>query len=191
MKLKPKKRIIKKAGELFYLKGFPNTHIADIMEESGTYKKSFYRYFRDKNDLAMEYLDFQEDRILRNTRKLSKKFNSYEDFIHYWMRFNRKLFQGPRFAGCPFANFALQTLNDKSNFHKRIHEFMKKWENVLVDFLRRLQEEGSIPKNWDLNPLAKRILLIYEGGVYSFIMSNDLEYLDLTEKEMLTIPNHC
>lgn len=187
IKPNPKIRILKKAAELFYLRGFPNTHIGDIIEESKTYKKSFYQYFRDKNHLAEEYLDFHEDRILRNSRRLSEKFDTYEDFIKYWMSFNRKLFQGTRFAGCPFANFAIQTLGDKFLFRERIHKFIKNWEKVLYEYLYRLQTQGRIPENANLKKMAQKIILIYEGGVHTYLMSDDISYLDLAEEEILGI----
>lgn len=187
MKLKPKKRIIKKAAELFYLRGFPNTHVGDIIEESHTYKKSFYQYFRDKNDLALEYLNFQEERILRNSRKLSEKFDSLDEFIVHWMNFNRKLFQGLRFAGCPFANFSIQTLRDKHLFEERIQSFVKNWEETLIVFIKRLQSDGKLNPYSDPGKIAKKIILIYEGSVHTFLMSKDMSYLDLAEEEMLQI----
>jgi AcrR family transcriptional regulator len=187
VKPNPKKRIIKKAAELFYLRGFPNTHVGDIIEESNTYKKSFYQYFRDKNHLAEEYLNFQEDRILRNSRKLSYRFENYHEFIRYWMSFNRKLFQGPRFAGCPFANFAIQTLGDKNLFQLRVHNFVKNWENVFYEFLERLRNAGKIPQDSNLHRISKKIILIYEGGIHTYLMSQDMSYLDLAEEEMLDI----
>lgn len=187
LKPNPKIRILKKAAELFYLRGFPNTHIGDIILESKTYKKSFYQYFRDKNHLAEEYLDFHENRILRNSKRLSEKFETYEDFIKYWMSFNRKLFQGTRFAGCPFANFAIQTLGDKYLFRERIHKFVKNWETVLYEYLFRLQKIGKIPPNANLKKMAQKIILIYEGGVHTYLMSDDISYLDLAEEEILGI----
>jgi AcrR family transcriptional regulator len=186
-KLGPRKRILKKAAELFYLRGFSNTHVGDIIEESKSYKKSFYQYFRDKNHLAEEYLNLQEQRILKNTIKLTKKYPDYSEFIKHWMLLNRKFFQGPRFAGCPFANFAIQTLNSRALFQSRIHQFLDTWEEILRRYLETLQDSGRLPKELDAQKLARKMILLYEGGIQSYLMSRDLSYLDLVEEEMLRI----
>ena len=46
-----KARLAESAWKLFYEKGYDNTTIEDIVEDSGTSKGSFYHYFRGKDDL--------------------------------------------------------------------------------------------------------------------------------------------
>ncbi len=46
-----KARLAESAWKLFYEKGYENTTIEDIVDDSGTSKGSFYHYFRGKDDL--------------------------------------------------------------------------------------------------------------------------------------------
>jgi len=53
-----KSRIVAAAWELFYLHGYENTTIDDIVERSNTSKGSFYHYFKSKESLmnSLAYL---------------------------------------------------------------------------------------------------------------------------------------
>ncbi len=46
-----KARLAESAWKLFYEKGYENTTIEDIVDDSGTSKGSFYHYFKGKDDL--------------------------------------------------------------------------------------------------------------------------------------------
>ena len=46
-----KAKLAESAWKLFYEKGYQNTTIEDIVEDSGTSKGSFYHYFKGKDDL--------------------------------------------------------------------------------------------------------------------------------------------
>lgn len=46
-----KARLAESAWKLFYEKGYDNTTIEDIVDDSGTSKGSFYHYFKGKDDL--------------------------------------------------------------------------------------------------------------------------------------------
>ena len=46
-----KARLAESAWKLFYEKGYDNTTIEDIVDDSGTSKGSFYHYFKSKDDL--------------------------------------------------------------------------------------------------------------------------------------------
>ena len=99
----PKDRILNKSMELFYEQGFANTGINQIIEESSSFKKSFYTYFSDKNSLGLSYLELQEKDFLNYMRKMIQKHDTYEPFVRSWVSLQRKMIRLPKYNCCPFA----------------------------------------------------------------------------------------
>src|SRR5438445_9763814 len=57
-----KSRIVETAKQLFYLQGFSNTSMDDIIKKSGVKKGNLYFYFKSKDGLGYAVLDcYTED----------------------------------------------------------------------------------------------------------------------------------
>lgn len=57
-----KKKIVSAAWRLFYLQGYDDTTIEEIIEESGTSRGSFYHYFEGKDGLLGSLADLFDDK---------------------------------------------------------------------------------------------------------------------------------
>lgn len=185
----PKERILGSASNLFYIQGFESTGINQIIEESGTFKKSFYTYFQDKNSLALSYLEIQENELIQLLTKMILKHNDYDQFIKTWVNLQRKKMTSNSYRGCPFALFTNQSIKNRELFQNKIKNIFKNWEELLVQFIESLQEKNKFPKKKDPRIIVKKIILYYEGAGQSFAMTKDPVYIKLLEEELLSLKN--
>ncbi|MBK8396435.1 MAG: TetR/AcrR family transcriptional regulator [Leptospiraceae bacterium] len=184
----PKDRILNKSMELFYEQGFANTGINQIIEESSSFKKSFYTYFSDKNSLGLSYLELQEKDFLNYMRKMIQKHDTYEPFVRSWVSLQRKMIRLPKYNGCPFALFTNQSLKDAELFQSKIKGILENWKILMVQFIDDLKSKGNFPKTIDSTLCVKKIILYYEGAIQSYVMTRDPTYLSLLEEELIKLP---
>lgn len=77
-----KEEILKTAQELFYQKGYEAASIEDIINTIGIAKGTFYHYFKSKEHLLGELMDYQTDSVIAMIRKNLDEFegNAIEKF---------------------------------------------------------------------------------------------------------------
>lgn len=93
-----KDKIIKTAFDTFLLNWFKNTSINDIITKLGISKWSFFHYFKDKNCLFIEVMDyfFNETNKKEFSEILTKEFPEKNDVIKlckliYWKFINLEM----------------------------------------------------------------------------------------------------
>jgi len=174
-----RERILEKAQDLFYVQGFRNTGINQIISESGTAKASFYQYFKSKDDLALSYLKYYEDRIVNAMHRLMEKHDSMAGFFRAWTRvLNRDIKYMKSFNGCPFANFASQLdQDDKGPIADQVQIIIGRMYDHFEDYFNKCIKRGDLSGKQEARLLAKRILHIYQGGMMMAKISGDLSYV--------------
>ena len=185
----PKERILEAASNLFYVQGFDSTGINQIIEESETFKKSFYTYFQDKNSLALSYLEIQEKELIELLTKMIHKHKDYTNFVKAWVNLQRKKMTSNSYRGCPFALFSNQSIKNRELFQDKIQNIFKNWEELLIHFIESLQKKNKFPQKKDPKLIVKKIILYYEGVGQAYSMTRDPIYIKLLEEELLSLKN--
>ena len=81
-------RIVSASWELFYEKGYDDTTVDDIVEESGTSKGSFYHYFEGKDALLSSLSFLFDEKYEELMPTLDPTMNSIDKLLYL----NRELF---------------------------------------------------------------------------------------------------
>jgi AcrR family transcriptional regulator len=183
----PKERILETASNLFYLQGFEGTGINQIIQESNTFKKSFYTYYSDKNELGLEYLSIQEKEMLSLIQKMIHKYKTYNQFVNAWVKFHSKKMNSSKYRGCPFALFSNQSIKNKEIFEEKIQSIFKNWQSVLIDYIDSLKKKNQFSKKLNSEITVKKMILYYEGAQQSFFMTKDPIFIKLLEEQLLNL----
>ncbi len=178
---KPRERIISAAYKLFYSKGFSETGINEILEESGSHKASLYRYFESKTDLGKITLSLEQARFLSFLKRALLKFGNYSVFVNFWVKTVKRTMTGPFGRGCPFVRY-FQTGNEP-NFNDIIRDVFRQAEILLTDYFIK---SAGMEKGKAENTAAKA-LTIYEGSVQMVVLKNDPGYFSVMEQLLLDI----
>ncbi|TGK00313.1 TetR/AcrR family transcriptional regulator [Leptospira langatensis] len=185
--MKAREKILHAADKLFYERGFANTGVADLLEESGVHKASFYKYFREKGEVGLEYIRKRRELNALQFKGLVSRYAEFEKVVDAWGLALKREAKKNRLWGCPFAVFAnqirsSQLFSDKeqlTNAEEEIEETVQDWEEIFASYLRTNPIRRKSPlSEKQIRSFAKKILILYEGSIQLFFMTGKEEYLD-------------
>jgi AcrR family transcriptional regulator len=124
-------KLVRKAIDLFYTRGFNAIGIDRIISEVGVTKTTFYKHFESKDDLMIAALRQRDEwETLAWTRAIERlggddpraELLAFFDVLDVW-------FNDPSFGGCIFINAAAEFPDPADPIHKVAAEHKRKaWE---------------------------------------------------------------
>ena len=170
----PGQKILASARELFYERGYGGVGINEIIERSGTSKKSFYNYYESKQELGAACLAAEEQDLFKFMRYLAERYpTNFRAFSRAWALSLKKASAQPTFHGCPFWNLAAHSGQE---FGDQVRQIMRLWRHQLQSYLR--QCEPKLSKNQAAR-LADVILVHYQGAVQMWRLSRDTTFFEV------------
>jgi AcrR family transcriptional regulator len=153
--------LINTARELFFKHGTKRVTIEEICEKADVSKMTFYKFFRNKEDLAMKILSELKDRIFSEQDEIMNQdipfIDKIKGIMNHFIRTSEELedifldeMWGTNEA---FVNF-FSTLKNKS-------------DQLMVGFIRQGQKEGVIRES------LKPELIMYLAEVMENVMNSD------------------
>ncbi|MCM8557750.1 TetR/AcrR family transcriptional regulator [Sphingomicrobium sediminis] len=173
-----RQKIIEAAMELFWVKGFQSTSIADILSRTQVHSGSLYHFFPGKQDLLVAVLEYYRDGIEENLLAYAwKDVDDPIERIFALLNGYRIMLVTSDFAhGCPIGNLALEISEPDPKVRELIAKNFSNWvdavEQCLVDAGPRL------PADTDRKALAEFILTIMEGGIMQARTHRDIALFD-------------
>ena len=160
-----RERLVEAARELFYLRGFAGTSVAEILKKAEVNSGSLYYFFKTKEDLLLAVLDRYVELLhplvidpvfSRETDPVNRVFALLDGYRQ------GLLMTGCR-QGCPIGNLALE-MSDKSDAVRE--RIAVNFENWRVAVRQTLIDAGSrLRPDVDREKLATFVLTVMEGGV--------------------------
>jgi TetR/AcrR family transcriptional repressor of nem operon len=173
-----RERIVEAAMELFWLKGYGSTSIADILSRSQVNSGSLYHFFPGKQDVLIAVLDRYREGI--GPMLLEPAWDRVEDPIErifaLLARYRQAIVATACEYGCPIGSLALELHEPDPPVRERLAANFTGW----VDAVRSCLEAGSerLAADADLQSLAEFILTVMEGAVMQARTHRDVGYFD-------------
>ena len=177
-------KIIEAAMELFWLKGYGSTSIADILSRSQVNSGSLYHYFPGKQDVLLAVLDSY--RVGIGPMLLEPAWAGVEDPIErvfaLLQLYRRLIVETDCEYGCPIGSLALELHEPDLAVRQKLAENFTGW----VDAVRGCLEAASarFPAGTDFQALAEFVLTVMEGGVMQARTYRDVDYFDRGVKQL-------
>ena len=171
-------RIVEAAIELFWLKGYGSTSIADILSRSQVNSGSLYHFFPGKQDLLIAVLESYRDNIY--PMLLEPAWAGIDDPIErvfaLLAKYRQLIVQTGCEYGCPIGSLALELHEPDPVVRERLAANFTNW----VDAVRACLEQGGdrLAPGTDLQALAEFILTIMEGAVMLARTYRDVAFFD-------------
>ena len=173
-----REKIIFAAMELFWLKGYNSTSIADLLSRTQLNSGSLYHVFPSKQDVLVAVLEAYRDGIY--PQLLEPAWVGVDDpidKIFALLRHYRTLIvETDCTYGCPIGSLALELHEPDPQVRELIAVNFQGWtraiEKCLADGADRL------PANTDRAALAQFVLTTMEGGVMQARTHRDVAYFD-------------
>ena len=160
-----RQRIVEAAMELFWLKGYGSTSIADILSRSQVNSGSLYYFFPGKQDVLIAVLEAYRDGI--RPMLLEPAWDGVDDPIERVFallgRYRSALIETECSYGCPIGSLALELHEPDPPVRELMAANFRGWVDEVEACFQ--QARNRFPNGTDMRPLAELALNVMEGGV--------------------------
>ena len=153
-----KGRILETANVLFYEDGIRNVGVDRIIGASSVTKATFYKHYRAKDNLIVEYITQRHATVRSNVEVIIERAPSAEAALRQFIAAVVAEIDSPGFRGCPFINAAAE-FPDSNHPVRRVVMTHREW---YVDTLAGLLKEMGHPVPGDA---ADELLLARDGAL--------------------------
>ena len=175
---KTRQRIVEAAMELFWLKGFNSTSIADILSRSQVNSGSLYYFVPGKQDLLIAVLEAYRDGI--GPMLLEPAWGGLDDPIDKLFAllgsYRRALMDTECEYGCPIGSIALELHEPDLAVRQLLAANFDAWVGAVEECLADAADR--FPPGTDLRAVAELALNVMEGGVMQARTYRDVAYFD-------------
>lgn len=167
-----KEELIKKVLPVFKQKGYHNATMSELAQACGVRNALFYYYFKDKEDLMAEVLQFFRTRSTLKLKTLVEDQDmSLSEKVQAFVQFLEGAYLGS-FNGCIMANISLETAFDEPAFLPILKSFFDDWiASMSTLFLHKFQPEIA-------REMAEATVQDIEGGILLMKLYKDKHYLE-------------
>jgi AcrR family transcriptional regulator len=173
-----RQRIIDAAMELFWLKGYSSTSVADILSRSQVNSGSLYYFFPGKQDVLIAVLEAYRDGI--GPALLDPAWEGVDDPVERVVAllgsYRRALVETDCTYGCPIGSLALELHEPDPPVRELMAANFSAWVEAVEIQLRSARER--FPGDTDFHALAELALSVMEGGVMQARTFRDIACFD-------------
>jgi AcrR family transcriptional regulator len=172
--------IIRKSAELFNLKGYAASSIAEVMEATGLRKGGIYNHFESKDEIAMAAFDYAykltSERFVQAIRTAEK--NAVAKLQALVQAYTMYIEEPPLRGGCPIQNAAVESDYSNPLLRAKAREAMDQLramlKHVLDEGVKRRQLKPSINTDY----VTTLFIATLEGGIMLAALYRDRAHLD-------------
>ena len=162
-----KSRILSEAETLFGKKGIRETSIDDICHQVGISKRTFYQYYRQKEDLIADFISIGMDKVQHDLDSYIWQREPVEILLSLSSQAAKKvLFNPPPAFVEEIRKYYYPTFVKASKDRSR---FVK---DSLMDFLQRGIDSGQFRSDIDV-PAVLKLLMLSHKGVSDYYYKDD------------------
>ena len=173
-----RQRIIHAAMELFWLKGYASTSIADILSRSQVNSGSLYYFFPGKQDVLIAVLEAYRDGIC--PMLLEPAWGDVDDPVEkvfaLLAQYRRLIVETDCEYGCPIGSLALELHEPDPAVRELLAANFTGWVDAVESCFREAADRFE--PGTDLRALAELTLNVMEGGVMQARTYRDVSYFD-------------
>lgn len=166
-----KQKILATAEDLIYQNGIHATGMDLLVKTSGVARKSIYRHFENKDQVAAEALSARDVRWLDWFRHECEKAESAEARILRMFTVLKGWFESEDYRGCAFIN----TAGEVGNPDDPIRRIAKHHKQKLLDYTLELTGQLGIEQP---AALARQLLVLMEGAITVSRVMGDYDAAD-------------
>ncbi len=147
-------------------KGYHECGLAEILQEAGVPKGSFYYYFPSKEDFGLQLIEHWLENFAEAEASLENESLSPLTRVRHFFEARCRLFKRmKREHGSVVGTLYLEMATHNETFRRRVEELLAAWQERLTDCLVQAQQAGEIAADRDPGSLAEFALISWEGAV--------------------------
>ena len=171
-----KEDIIQQAHDVFYASGFHMSGIAPLLAETGISKRTLYKYFRSKEELIVEVLEYYRKKLFEEIpAEIARRSKSPTGKILAIFDIKAEAVKKGDLRGCLAMKAKLEF--DRTNVE--IENVCLKFTHELQDYFSQLSEQCGCkhPK-----VLAGQLMVLLDGAIIMSQMCRDHSVFEISKK---------
>ncbi len=142
-----------------------------LVKSSGVARKSIYRHFANKEDVASAALNERDERWMQWFKSESDKGETPQERILNMFTVLKSWFESEGFRGCAFIN----TAGEVGDPDDPVRQIAKMHKQKLLDYARELCGQLNIERP---DVLARQLLVLVEGAITTTYVMGDRNAAD-------------
>jgi TetR/AcrR family transcriptional repressor of nem operon len=170
-----RQHIIEKSMQLFSVKGYFNTSIADIVKASGLTKGGLYGHFRNKQEIWYAVYDecvkIWKSIVFQGVRDISDPLARIERVIENSLKnyLGAGVFEG----GCFLLNSLVELSGQSSAMNHHVLKGFKGFSELLILWLGEAEQKGMLRDGLNLGEVANFLVVSLNGAAPLYAASKD------------------
>jgi TetR/AcrR family transcriptional repressor of nem operon len=178
-------KMIQAAADLFHKQGVAATSPDEVIEVSGTGKGQFYHYFKSKEGLVHEVLEYYLVSIKSGTSPVNYDIQSWED-LERWFSAQVELQRRYRMTrGCPFGMIGSEVAENDELIRQDLSLIFELVGNQPAAFFIREKARGRISSAVNERQLADFCMAVAQGAMLLGKIKRDSQLVETTFREAL------
>jgi AcrR family transcriptional regulator len=153
-----REKILATAEQLIYQNGIHATGMDLLVKTSGVARKSIYRYFANKDEVAAAALNARDVRWMEWFRAECDKADTPQERILNMFTVLKGWFESEGYRGCAFIN----TAGEVGDSADPVRQIARLHKQKILDSARELTEQLNIEH---APSLARQLLILIEGAI--------------------------
>jgi AcrR family transcriptional regulator len=171
--------IIEKASLLFNKLGYEGTSLNDITEAVGMTKGAIYGNFKNKDEIALESLNYNMRLITEPiVREIKEQYTAIDKLKAYAGAYSKYFNEIAKMGGCPLLNAATDSDDGNPLLKKKVLDFIQTWHDTVAHITRRGIRRKEIHAKTDPESFATLFITLIEGGIMLAKTTGDKKHLD-------------
>ncbi len=158
-------RIVAAAAKLMFERGVAGTSVEDVQQEAGVSSSQLYHYFKEKRELVLAVILFQNEQVLSSQEPLLSHLDSMEA-LQSWrdalVQYQTE--QGFR-GGCPIGSLGSELADLEPAARKELADGFMQWELAIRQGLQAMRDRGEMRSDAQPERLALALLGALQGGL--------------------------
>ena len=164
--------ILEAAVKVFARQGFYQSTVAQIAKEAGVADGTIYLYFKNKDDILVQFFSYRTRQVFDRFRVEVKKANNSLDKLRNLIRRHLTEFQQDRNMAVVYQ---VETHQNSRLAESQIREMSVMYQDLVSEIVELGQQEGNIRKDLYVG-LVKRFILGAVDEVINTWLHSEKEY---------------
>jgi TetR/AcrR family fatty acid metabolism transcriptional regulator len=165
-------RILEAAVKVFARQGFHQSTVAQIAKEAGVADGTIYLYFKNKDDILVQFFSFRAKQVFESFREAVDQAETSADKLRNLVRRHLTEFQRDRDGAVVYQ---VETHQNSRLAEAQIKEMSKMYRDLISEIIEHGQQEGTIRKDLYVG-LVKRFIIGAVDEVINTWLHADGEY---------------
>jgi TetR/AcrR family fatty acid metabolism transcriptional regulator len=165
-------QILEAAVKVFARQGFHQSTVAQIAKEAGVADGTIYLYFKNKDDILVQFFSFRAKQVFESFREEVDRAQNSLDKLRNLIHRHLAEFQRDRDGAIVYQ---VETHQNSRLAEAQIKEMSKMYRDLISEIVEQGQQEGTIRKDLYVG-LVKRFIIGAVDEVINTWLHSDGEY---------------